>query len=581
MNEAQERGARQPLSVRTHILGLILVTLLPMLVFSAFLVIRSAEHEQVLLTASAQDRTRAVAREIEQEVAGLRSQLFILANTVEMEPGDFAQLYARAVNALAPRGLAMVLSTPDGRQLFDTRQQLGAALPSNPDIAAIHRVVATGEPYVGNLIDGGGRSPSIMIDVPVLRDGKVVYVAGLDVQERIQDVVARQQMPAGWLITIADRQGYTIARSRDPQQYTGQPGRPEFLQRVRDIPEGVFPFPSREGIPLDNAFSHVQPVGWTVVVGIPLDVLYAPVRHSTRVLVLVGAIILGIALLLGLLIGHRISGPIHSLVSYATLVGQGQPVPLRLTGLRESDAVAGSLHRASENLQRSIAERELAAAALHASEERKQILHQAVLAQESERTRIARELHDSLGQYLTALQLGLNTLAHGSDADTEQRVSKLRDLTKEVGCEVNRMAWELRPTALDDLGLEKAVTQYLEEWAERSRLQFDLQVHIGDQRLPQTVETTVYRAFQEAVTNIVRHAEAEHIGVILDVVGHQLQLIVEDNGRGFPDEDAGGAEATLRLGLRGIRERLALVDGTLDVESTAGRGTTLFVRVPV
>ena len=143
------------------------------------------------------------------------------------------------------------------------------------------------------------------------------------------------------------------------------------------------------------------------------------------------------------------------------------------------------------------------------------------------------------------------------------------------------MAWELRPTALDDLGLETAITQYLEEWAERSRLHFDLQVSLGDRRLPATVETTVYRALQEAVTNVVRHADAEHVAVILEAKAHQLQLIVEDNGKGFPAEpEDGGASRSLRLGLLGIRERLALIDGTLEVESRLARARRFLCGYP-
>jgi signal transduction histidine kinase len=585
MSESRWRRLRPPFSVRTHVLGLILVTLLPLLAFSAFLVIRSAEHEQAILAAAVQDRTRAAARDVEREIGNLRSQLFVIANAGELQLGNFAELYARATAALGQRGLALVLSEPDGKEVLDTRLPLDAPLPNNPDRQAVRQVADSGMPYVSDLtLNPVTHKPVVMINVPVMQKGKVAYVAGLDVMPTLEQILASQQLPSGWLATIDDRNGYTLARTRDPAQYIGQRGRPEFLLRISDSEEGWFPAPSREGIPLYIAFSHVNPIGWTVVVGIPLDVLYAPVRHSTRVLLLVGATTLGVALLLALLIGGRIARPIASLVKYAQIVGQGDPVAMRPTGLRETDAVACSLHRASDSLHQSMADRAQAAAELHASEERKQLLHHVVLAQEAERTRIARELHDSLGQYLTALQLGLSTIGRrcAADADATRELAELRDLTSEIGGEINRMAWELRPTALDDLGLETAITQYLEEWGERSRLRFDLQVNLGDRRLPQTVETTVYRALQEAITNVVRHANAERVAVILEATGQQLQLIVEDDGKGLPSlETEGGAQAPLRLGLLGIRERLALVDGILEVESSPGVGTTLFVRVPV
>ena len=585
MSESLRRRLRPPFSVRTHVLGLILVTLLPLLAFCAFLVIRSAEHEQELLAATVQDRTRAAARDIEREIGNLRSQLFIIANAGERQPGNFAPLYARATAALGHRGLALVLSEPDGKEVLDTSQPLDAPLPDNPDRQAVRQVADSGMPYVSDLtVNPVTHAPVVMIHVPVMQKGKVVYVASLDVMPSLEQILARQQLPAAWIATIDDRHGYTLARTLDPGQFIGQPGRPDFLRRVRDSDEGWFPVPSREGIPLYIAFSHVNPAGWTVVIGIPLEVLYAPVRHSTRVLILVGAAALAVALLLALLIGSRIAGPITGLAKYAQMVGQGEPVAMRPTGLRETDAVACALYRASESLHQSIAERAKVAADLLISEDRKQLLHHAVLAQETERKRIARELHDSLGQYLTALQLGLSAIGrrYASDADAMADLAKLRDLTLEIGCEVNRMAWEIRPTALDDLGLETAVTQYLEEWGERSRLHFDLQVSLGGRKLPQTVETTVYRALQEAVTNVVRHADAEQVAVILEATGRQLQLIVEDDGKGFPSGETGEvAPGALHLGLLGIRERLALVDGILEVESTPGLGTTLFVRVPV
>ena len=132
-------------------LGLILVTLLPLLAFSGFLVIRSAEHEQAILAAAVQDRTRAAARDIERELGNLRSQLFVVANAGELQPGNFAALYDRATASLGQRGLALVLSEPDGKEVLDTRLPFDAPLPDNPDRQAIRQVVESGVPYVSDL----------------------------------------------------------------------------------------------------------------------------------------------------------------------------------------------------------------------------------------------------------------------------------------------------------------------------------------------------------------------------------------------------------------------------------------------
>jgi chemotaxis family two-component system sensor kinase Cph1 len=145
---------------------------------------------------------------------------------------------------------------------------------------------------------------------------------------------------------------------------------------------------------------------------------------------------------------------------------------------------------------------------------------------------------------------------------------------------INRLAWEIRPTSLDDLGLQTAVEQLVQEWCERSKLKFDLQLMLNDRRLPATVETTLYRVLQEAINNVVKHADATKVGVILEANEKEVSLIVEDDGRGFswnPDH----ASSSSRLGLLGMRERLALVGGSLEIESGQDNGTTIIVHAPI
>jgi len=212
-----------------------------------------------------------------------------------------------------------------------------------------------------------------------------------------------------------------------------------------------------------------------------------------------------------------------------------------------------------------------------------QVLRRTVLDQEAERQRIARELHDSLGQYLTVMRLDLDGIGRdtAASASIRQRVEKLKSLTSDVGQEVNQLAWEIRPTALDDLGLQKALQQFLEEWAERSTLEFDVHLALNDRRLPQPIETALYRTLQEAVRNVVKHAEARKVGVILEASASEVRLIIEDDGKGFVWDTAEGTIPSPRLGLLGIRERLALVGGLLEVETAPGSGTTLLIHVPL
>jgi signal transduction histidine kinase len=199
-------------------------------------------------------------------------------------------------------------------------------------------------------------------------------------------------------------------------------------------------------------------------------------------------------------------------------------------------------------------------------------------AQELERKRLARELHDETGQALTSILLGLKPLelSVGSD-EAREAVSELRELVVQTLQDVRRLAVELRPSALDDFGLVPAIERLADTFRERSGMEVDVEVQIGDERLPGPVETTLYRIVQEALTNIAKHAGARHVSIILARKDGTIAALVEDDGAGF---DA-AAEVDGGLGLVGMKERIRLVGGVLRIESTPGSGTTLLAEVPV
>jgi PAS domain S-box-containing protein len=214
----------------------------------------------------------------------------------------------------------------------------------------------------------------------------------------------------------------------------------------------------------------------------------------------------------------------------------------------------------------------------------RELLGRLVTAQEEERRRISRELHDQMGQQLAALMMGLKTLgadSYGRRAALDT-LRRLGDITDELSREVHTLAWGLRPPALDDLGLETALYNYLEEWAERSRVPVDFHsAGFGGGRLPLAHETALYRIAQEALTNVAKHSRADRVSFILERRGDHVLAVIEDNGGGFDVEAATPTAGRGHgLGLLGMRERAALLGGTINVESAPGAGTTLFVRIP-
>lgn len=200
-------------------------------------------------------------------------------------------------------------------------------------------------------------------------------------------------------------------------------------------------------------------------------------------------------------------------------------------------------------------------------------LRRVVAGQERERRRLARELHDETGQALTSILLGLRALEGAKDSN----VDHLRELVVTTLQDVRRLAVQLRPKALDDFGLGPALERLVQTFSESSGISVEIEVQLGDDRLPSDVETTVYRIVQEALTNVVKHAGAHSVSVLVMRRDSTVAAVIEDDGRGF-DPDPARDDS---LGLEGMRERVELHDGRMVVETSPGAGTTIRIEVPL
>jgi signal transduction histidine kinase len=204
-------------------------------------------------------------------------------------------------------------------------------------------------------------------------------------------------------------------------------------------------------------------------------------------------------------------------------------------------------------------------------------LRRVIEAQELERRRLARELHDQTGQDLTSVLLGLKALEGAPDAQTrKQALEQVRVQVLETLHDVRRLAVELRPKALDDYGLAPAVSRLAENVREQTGLEVDVEANLSERRFASDVETAIYRMLQEALTNIVKHAQARRVSIVLAASRSSMTALIEDDGRGF---DIGAARDG--MGLDGMEERLGLIGGRLTIESRPDGGTTLVAKVPL
>ncbi len=284
---------------------------------------------------------------------------------------------------------------------------------------------------------------------------------------------------------------------------------------------------------------------------------------------------------------------IMRLSPYRTLDHKIDGVVMTMFDVTELTRTKEDLQTAREELESRVEERTRELAETNAalrnevaerkrSEElRRQLHRQLVNTQEDERRRFARDLHDQLGQRLTSLRLKLDSLrsASGGRKQRELVIDQLQDILRRLDADVDFLAWQMRPLALDDLGLAPTLSNYVKQWSEHFGIAAQFRAGEGIGRLDSQIETNLYRIVQEALNNCAKHAKCSRADVLLEIRDRHAVLIVEDDGVGFDPQEKMRGDG--QWGLIGMRERAALLSGSIEIESSPDSGATIFVRVPM
>jgi signal transduction histidine kinase len=586
-------------TLRAYVVHLVIAVTLPLLAFGAFLLIRSAHNEQQTIATAARERAQGAAADVDRELRHLQDLISIIASSSDLFADDFAASHISVNPLFKGEDLGLVVRNPAGQFILNTclidnqtpsvREAFGVAPSALND----------GRSFISDLIEEPVSGVSLLtIDLLVRREGGASYILSLCALPRILQLLTQQHLPEGWTAMVLDRRGRTIASITESAfgSVAVAGGDP-----ATNMPETAKSSISNLWGNLASAYRASSPVdlaGWTVAINVPGEIFFGPFRRSLLILLVAGGGTLALVLVLAINVGRRIAGPIAKLTELARTLGEGGKVDPPVTGVNEADLVARALCSTSRDLSRRTQELTETIAALRNSErrlrqtsadlqraldQRTELLNRIVSAQESERQRIARELHDHFEQYFVAMLLGLNAAekAWSRGDKGPQRIAELKEITLSVSREVHQLSWELRPTALDDFGLEAAMANYLEKWRERFSLNVDFVGNLRGRRLPPPIEITLYRVLQEAMTNVAKHANAAKISVALEADPAEVRLIVEDDGTGFDKETAAAPGGpTNGFGLLGIRERLAAVGGSLIIETAPKRGTALFCQIP-
>jgi signal transduction histidine kinase len=586
-------------SVRAYVVRLVTAVALPLLTFGACLLIRSAHNEQQAIATTADERAQGAAEDLDRELHNLQDLISILAIPDIIFAGDFAVPDVAASPLWNNRDLRLIVWDISGNISLNT---------CDVDIRKLNTIKITkydadhrnnGRAYISDsIVEPIKGKPILTINLPIWQDNNFTYIISICALPRVFQILTGQHLPNGWIATVVDREGRAIASTPDAVDASLAADRDDAAGPISSKDEDSVGNRWNNSRPAYRASSPVVLAGWTVTIDVPNEVFFGPVRRSLLILLIAGGGTTGLVVVLALSIGRRIASPMAELTRIAKALGSGVRVAPPLTGINEADVVAHALCATNEDLSRRTAQLTQTVGALRHSEkrlqrlsedlrraldERTRLLNRMVSAQEDERQRVARELHDQLGQYFAAMLLGLDAAdkAWKRNDKADERIGELKTITSAMSREVHQLSWELRPTALDDLGLEAAIANYLEKWSERFNLDVDFAGNLQGARLAPPIEITLYRVLQEAMTNVAKHADAIKISVVLEADIDEVRLIVEDDGTGFAQQHSGvsGAQRS-GFGLLGMRERLALVGGSLVIETAPHRGTALFCRIP-
>jgi two-component system, NarL family, sensor histidine kinase UhpB len=647
---------------------------IPVLLLSGWVATLMAQQQRDLTRDAAVASATRVAERVASDIAAQIAVLQAEAASASLDRPDLASFYAEAerLRQAHPLWDTVELSNPDGVQVVNLLRTLDKELGPTADRKSFDAVVRTKLPVVGGIGPVGSISGKrlVALRVPVIRDGALRYVLSVGLATNaISSILRDAGAPEGWVGTIVDADGNTIARTRAEAEELGHRANAALQAAIRRAPEGFYTGSTLEGSNVEVVYRTLKNTGgWSVHFGMPAATLNAPVSRSYLVLAGGSVVSIGLGLALVGLVGRDIAqrrageqarfalalrsseeqgavaveaaelgtlrwdtvrGKVTGSARAAHLLGWGTAKPESKESDADAREVLNSVHvddreRLSEALQRSRADgrrldvefrvvtpgsgprwirmtgrvpqlQETHAGLIYgvaadieprkaAEAERGELLRRLSEAQENEQRRIARELHDQVGQTVTGLSLGLKSLerllGNGAQGDVGRHVQWLQSLAGEIGRDIHRAAVDLRPTALDDVGLREALATLLRQWTLRHDIRSDFQV-LGDSvRLPAAVETAIYRIVQEALTNVLKHAQASTVSVSLEQRTEEVRVIIEDDGVGFDGEADPGPSAKPRLGLSGIRERLSLLRGSLTLETSPVSGTTLYVRIP-
>jgi signal transduction histidine kinase len=401
-----------------------------------------------------------------------------------------------------------------------------------------------------------------VITEPVASGGSLVLLQYIDF------IQSETPLP-NTVVTILDRNGIVLARSLGPREIVGRNvGNAEVAKLALTEREGQAEARGLDGVSRQYGFTHLPALQWTVYAGVPTEDVMGEVRQMYLLGIVGGVLIILILTVAAFMLSRDIQKPVTALVNAAESAARaGYGRAATTSGPIEIARLSAAFNEMLD--RRSTAEQNL-----------KALSERLLTVQEQERMRVAREIHDDLGQALTALKMDVIGLVEKTRPSPEIRpmIDRILRTIDSTVTSVQRISSELRPSVLDDLGLFAAIESEARVFEERTGIECELSVPDELREVDSITSAAIYRIFQEALTNVARHSNASRVEIRVRERSGELFLEIRDDGRGIVSEEI---EDPASFGLAGIRERADMLGGTALIEGIPGRGTIVSVRIPL